>query len=75
MTVKIINTVYCIVVIIQSKLFSGKNNPQGTGAQCVQHANTFANNLFAFVFTAASTSSAVRLLTLSCDFFNQLSIE
>ena len=28
-----------------------------------------------FIFTTASTSSAVRLLPLSCDFFNQLSIE
>ena len=38
--------------------------------QCVQNANTFANTLFAFVFTTASTSSAVRLLLLSCNFFN-----
>ena len=43
----------------------------------VQNANTFANTLFAFVFifTTASTSSSVRLIPLSCDFFNQLSIE
>ena len=51
-----------------------KNN-NGTGTQCVQTANAFANALFAFVFITASTSSAERLLPLSCDFFNQLSID
>ena len=65
--VKIMNTVSCVFVVI----IQWKNKPQGTGTQCVQHANT----LFAFVFTAASTSSAVHLLPLSCDFFNQLSID
>ena len=34
-----------------------------------------ANTLFAFVFTAASTSSAVGLLQLLFDFLNQLSID
>ena len=48
---------------------------QGTGTQCVQNVYTFANSLFAFVFTAALTSSAVGLLPLSCDFFDQLFID
>ena len=77
-TVKIINTLSCVFVyIIQwQKIIARHWYPKPVQIYtCVSAQNSFVNTLFAFAFTAASTSSAVGLLSLLFDFFNQLSID